>query len=336
MARRGPASRSTATAPRSIAPRGRAARLARTIGGRLLSIAAVLLGAVTIAFIAVKLIPGDPVQILSGGENVVDEEQRAVIARQFGLDQPVWVQYLRYVQLAFTGDLGDSYSFRRPVVEVIADSAGHTAQLAFGAIVLAILLAIVAAIATAGRPGPLRTAVAGVELVLLSTPVYWLGIILLAIFSFQLGWFPVVGNHGPSGLVLPVLAVALPIAALLSQVLRDGLEQALEQPFAITVRTRGVSELALRIGHGFRHSLLAAATLTGTVLGGVLGGSVLTETVFGRPGIGVVLLGAISTRDMPLVLGLVLLSALVFVVVNLFVDAVYLLIDPRLRKATAS
>ncbi len=163
--------------------------------------------------------------------------------------------------------------------------------------------------------------------------MYWLGIVLLSVFSFGLGWFPVTGSDGIASLVLPAVSLSLPLAALLSQVLRDGLEEALDEPFALTVRTRGVGETALRWRHVLRHSLLAVSTLSGTLLASVLGGSVLTETVFGRPGIGRVLVQAVGSRDMPLVLGIVMLAALTFVTINLAVDALYRVIDPRLRTA---
>jgi peptide/nickel transport system permease protein len=240
---------------------------------------------------------------------------------------------VRYLGHALTGNFGQSYQYRQPVIAMILDAAGPTLHLAGGAILLALCLAVANALATAGRRRELRTVLSGLELVLLSTPVYWIGIALLALFSFRLHWFPVTGNDGLAALVLPVVALSLPLAALLGQVLRDGLEEALSQPFALTVRTRGVSETALRIRHGLRHAALAVSTLTGTLLAGILGGSVLTETVFGRSGIGQITLQAIKTRDMPLVLGLVMMSALVFVVINLLVDAIYLVIDPRLRRA---
>lgn len=293
---------------------------------------AVLWGAATITFVAVKSIPGDPVSILTGGENVVDEAERAVLIRQYGLDQTLAVQYARYLGNALVGNFGESYQYRQPVIEVIRDAASPTLQLASGAVLLALFLAITNALATAGRRGGIRTVLAGLELTLLSTPVYWIGIVLLTVFSFRLNWFPVTGNDGFAALVLPTIALSLPLAALLGQVLRDGLEEALSQPFALTVRTRGVSEIALRVRHGLRHAALAVSTLTGTVLAGVLGGSILTETVFGRSGIGQITLQAIMTRDMPLVLGLVMMSALAFVVINLLVDALYLVIDPRLRR----
>jgi peptide/nickel transport system permease protein len=298
-------------------------------------IVGVLWGAATITFIAVKLIPGDPVSILAGGENVVGEAERAVLIQQYGLDQPLAVQYVRYLGNALVGDFGQSYQYRQPVIEVISDAAVPTLQLASGAILLALVLAVANAVATAGRRRWLRTVLSGIELVLLSTPVYWVGMVLLALFSFRLRWFPVTGDDGFAALVLPTIALSLPLAALLGQVLRDGLEEALSQPFALTVRMRGASEIALRVRHGLRHAALAVSTLTGTLLANVLGGSILTETVFGRSGIGQITLQAIRTRDMPLVLGLVMASALVFVTINLVVDAFYLVIDPRLRRARA-
>jgi peptide/nickel transport system permease protein len=309
--------------------------LTRWTARRLGVILAALWGAATIAFVAVKLIPGDPVSILTGGENVVDRAERAVLIHEYGLDQPLIVQYARYLGQALSGNFGQSYQYRQPVTEVILAASVPTLEPASGAILLASCLAAANALATAGHRRGLRTVLSGLELILLSTPVYWIGIVLLTLFSFRLQWFPVTGADGFRALVLPVIALSLPLAALMSQVLRDGLEEALSQPFALTVRTRGVSETALRVRHCLRHAALAASTLTGTLLASILGGSVLTETVFGRSGIGQITLQAIKTRDMPLTLGLVMMSALVFVVINLIVDALYLVIDPRLRRARA-
>ncbi|MFT4185568.1 MAG: ABC transporter permease [Rhizobium sp.] len=306
--------------------------LIHAVARRLGVIVAVLWGAATIAFIAVKLIPGDPVSILTGGENIVDAAEREALVRQYGLDQPLVLQYGRYIGQALLGNFGESYQYRQPVVDVIREAAGPTLQLAGSAIVIALSLAITVSLATAGRRRGLAVTLSSLELVLLSTPVYWIGIVLLSLFSFRLQWFPVTGNDGFSALVLPAIALSLPLAALLSQVLRDGLEEALAQPFALTVRARGVGETLLRVRHGLRHAALAASTLTGTLFATTLGGSILTETVFGRSGIGQITLQAIKTRDMPLVLGLVMLSACVFVIINLLVDALYLLIDPRLRR----
>ncbi|HHG8771739.1 TPA: ABC transporter permease [Raoultella planticola] len=299
---------------------------------RLLTIVAVLWGAATLSFIAVKLIPGDPVSIIiGGGDAVVDPAFRAELVRQFGLDQPLWIQYLRYCGQALSGDLGASYQFRQPVASVIASALQQTLPLALSALLLALTLAVINALATAGRRHRLRGLFSGLELAVLSTPVYWIGILLLTVFSFKLQWFPITGNDGIASLVLPAIALSLPLTAVFSQVLRDGLEEALALPFALTVRTRGVSETWLRLRHALRHGALALSTLTGTLLAGVLGGSILTETVFGRAGIGQITLLAIENRDMPLVLGIVMFSAFLFVIINLTLDALYLLIDPRLR-----
>jgi len=305
--------------------------MAKALLHRLFTVIAVLWGAATLTFIALKLIPGDPVLILSGGDSVVDDAYRATLIAQFGLDKPVWLQYLRYCGQALLGHFGQSYQYRAPVVEVISAALGQTLQLAVSALALALSLATLNALATAGRWHTLRATFATLELCLLSTPVYWIGIILLSFFSFHLQWFPVMGNDGWTSLVLPVIALSLPLTAILSQVLRDGLEATLGQPFTLTVRARGASETLLRLRHGLRHAALAVSTLTGTLLANILSGSILTETVFGRSGLGKITLQAIASRDMPLVLGLVMLSALLFVVINLLVDALYMLIDPRLR-----
>ncbi|MBY5768550.1 ABC transporter permease [Rhizobium leguminosarum] len=307
--------------------------LIRAVAHRLGVVAAVLWGAATIAFIAVKFIPGDPISILAGGENIIDAAGRQAMVRKYGLDQSLPSQYGHYIGNALLGDFGESYQYRQPVIDVIWEAAIPTFQLAVCAIVLALGLAIIVALATAGRRRGLATAISILELLLLSTPVYWIGIVLLSIFSFRLQWFPIIGNNGFESLVLPAVALSLPLAALLSQVLRDGLEEALVQPFALTVRARGVGETALRLRHGLRHAALATSTLTATLFANTLGGSILTETVFGRSGIGQITLQAMKTRDMPLVLGLVMLSACVFVAINLVVDALYLVIDPRLRRA---
>jgi peptide/nickel transport system permease protein len=302
---------------------------------RLGVILSVLWGAGTITFIVIKSIPGDPVTILAG-EDATDPAQLEAVRRAYGLDKPAIVQYLLYLGRALTGDFGTSYVYRRPVTAVLGEAMGPTAQLALTAVACALLLAVVNATLTAGRASGLRVTMNALELVILSSPVYWIGILLLALFSFKLGWFPVAGNAGRGALVLPVVTLMLPQMARLTQILRDGLEQTLDQPFALTIRTRGVSETLLRLRHGVRHSTLALATLTGTMLAEVLGGTVITETVFGRSGIGQILLRSITSRDMPLLLGVVMLAALVAVVINLSVDALYLVIDPRLRKQAVS
>ncbi|WEH43191.1 ABC transporter permease [Streptomyces sp. AM 2-1-1] len=303
------------------------------IAGHLGSAAAVLLGAATLAFLALQLIPGDPVSVLLGPSNSGSPEVRAEIAREYGFDRPVADQYLHYLGRLLQGDLGQSYQLQRPVRSLLADQLWPTMQLALAALVLAVVLAVVSAVATAGRRPGFRAVASVWELISASTPSYWVGIVLLTVFSFRFHVFPVAGAEGFASLVLPAVTLALPLTGVLAQVLREGLEAALEQPFVITARSRGVGLTAVRLRHALRHCAVPLLTLTGWLTGSLIGGAVLVETVFGRPGIGSLVLQAVSAKDMPVVIGVVLLSAFVFVVISTVVELLYPVIDPRLRSA---
>ncbi|MGW4637183.1 ABC transporter permease [Sphaerisporangium sp. NPDC004334] len=294
---------------------------------------AVLWGAATLAFAALMLLPGDPVATLLGPATMASAEVRDRIRADYGFDRPVLVQYFDYLRKLVTGDLGSSYQLQRPVWGLITDQLGPTAQLAVAAVVVAVVIALISAVATAGRDRRVRAVAGAWELVAVSLPSYWLGILLLTAFSFQLRIFPVIGTQDLAALVLPALTLALPIAGLLAQVLREGLEAALAQPFALTARARGLSPLAVRLRHALRHAAASLATLTGWLVGTLLGGAVLVETVFGRSGIGALTLQAVGDKDMPVVMGVVLLSALVFVVISAVLDLLHAVIDPRLRPA---
>ncbi|WP_033823136.1 ABC transporter permease [Kitasatospora sp. MBT63] len=307
-------------------------RLLRGVLRRLLGAFAVLLGAATVAFTALQLIPGDPVTVMLGPGTAATPEVKAQIRAQYGLDQPIAEQYLHYLGRLLTGDLGESYQLQRPVADLIGDQLRPTVQLALAALVLAVAMALVAAVATAGRRPALRAASSLAELLAASSPSYWIGILLLTAFSFQLRIFPVAGDQGLPALVLPAATLALPLAGVLAQVLREGLETALGQPFTLTARSRGLGRGAVLLRHALRHAAASAVTLAGWLSGTLLGGAVLVETVFGRPGIGALSLQGTTNKDMPLVIGVVLLSALVFVVISTVVDLLYLVIDPRLRS----
>jgi len=195
------------------------------------------------------------------------------------------------------------------------------------------VLAVLVALVTAGRGPWARRAVSTAELLAVSVPTFVIGIVLLSVFSFTLGWFPVSGAQGPASLVLPALTLALPITGVLGQVLREGLEKALEQPFAVTARARGLTERALVLRHALRHATLPAATLVGWFVAQLLTQAIITETVFGRPGVGRVVLQAVTGGDMPVVMAVVILSAVVFVTVSTVLDLLYRVIDPRLRSS---
>jgi peptide/nickel transport system permease protein len=304
--------------------------LAKAVLRRLLAGAVVLWAAATAAYLALLAAPGDTVDSIIG-DGADSPLIRAEIVREWHLDRPAVVQYLDYLGRAGHGDLGRSYLLQRPVRDVIGGQVGPTLKLALFAAGLGVLLALLLAVLTR-RPWA-RRASSTAELVLVSTPPFLIGIMLLSVFSFRLGWFPVAGDTGFVALVLPAVTLALPIAGVLTQVLRDGLDRALDEPFAVTARARGLRENAVLIRHALRHALLPAVTLTGWLFGILLGGAVIIEQVFGRPGLGQVTLQAVTTKDMPVVLAVVVLSAAVYVVLNTAADLAYLLIDPRLRRS---
>lgn len=308
---------------------GWAAELLRGLGGLLV----VVWGAATLGFLAVRLVPGDPVDTMLGIHAQVGEHIKAQIRADLGLDRSPLEQYLAYLGRLLTGDLGRSYQLNTPVVDVIGQQLPSTLQLTAAAMMLAIVLALAAVLLARGRVG---TAIAStVELVAVSAPTFWTGLLLLTVFGFGLGWFPVLSSSSPAALVLPALTLALPIGAILAQVLREGVTGALDQTFAQTARARGVGSARMLGRHGLRHGAVAAVAIGGYLVGSLLGGAVLVETVFARPGLGRVALRAILDRDMPVVLGLVILSALVVATVNLIVDLVLRRLDPRIRLGSA-
>ncbi|MPT14185.1 MAG: ABC transporter permease [Microbacterium sp.] len=300
--------------------------------GLLASVVIVLWGAATVAFLAFRVIPGDPVSVMLGPQAQVSEAVKDGIRADLGLDRPPLEQYVGFIGQLARGDLGESYQLRLPVTEVIGRQLGATVQLSALALGIAVVLALVVAVFVRGRVG--RTVAAGVELVVLSSPVFWIGLLLLSVFAFGLGWFPVSGTRNPATIVLPAITLALPVAALLSQVLRDGLMEAERMPFAETVRARGAGPTWFTLRHGVRHGAASAVTLAAYLTGSVLGGAVLVETVFARPGLGRVTLAAINDRDLPVLTGIILLSALVFVVINVVVELVHPLIDPRVAASS--
>lgn len=212
----------------------------RTILWKVASAVAVLWGAATVSFLTLHLVPGDPANVLLGGAAATSSGLREQIIAEYGFDDPVPVQYLRYLGKLLTGDLGQSYQQQLPVSTVIGEQLGATVELTVAATVVSVLLATVTATLTAGRRRPgVRGLTSGLELFALSMPAFWLGTLLLAVFSFRLGLFPVAGDAGPRALVLPTLTLALPIAGILAQTMRDGMDTALAQPFAVTARARG-------------------------------------------------------------------------------------------------
>jgi peptide/nickel transport system permease protein len=319
-----------AIALRTAALRPTAGRVPwRRILARLASGVVVLWAAVTIAFFTLQAIPGDIADILAGEQTYPGLKE--AISAEWGLDESVWQQYLSFLGRLATGDLGTSYVQRQPVADLLAAQVWSTVELAVVAGVVGAVLSVVLAVVSIGRSSAVRSAMSTLELVFTSVPTFWVGILLLMVFSFQWRLFPVAGANGWQSLVLPVITLALPTAGFLAQVVRESMERTLTEPFIVTVRARGVSESLVLLRHALGHALLPVMTLVGGVVGALLGGAVITETVFGRPGIGTITLNAVTGKDIPVVIAVVLFAALIYVVVSTVLDILYTIVDPRLR-----
>ena len=305
--------------------------MTRWLARRLALAVLVVFGAVTVAFVALQLAPGDPVYAIIG----TLEPSPALIGHvraDLGLDQPVIVRYGLLLGRLVRGDLGTSYQLGQPVWQLIADQFGATVELALAACTIAFVVSVLLAVGTAGRP-VLRRVSATLELVAISSPSYWVGVVLLTFFSFRLRLFPVAGGNGIAALVLPAVTIAVGLVGVFTQVLREELERALDEPFVLSSRARGTGETAVRVRHALRHALIPMATLGGWTMGALLSGAVVVETVFNRQGLGRLLVNAVLSRDLPVVTGIVVVTATLFTVLNLGVDLLYRLIDPRLRQA---
>jgi len=302
------------------------------LGRSLVDIVLVLWAAATITFIALQLIPGDPLDKLLAGVQEATPEMRAEIAAHYGLDQPLIVQYLSYLAGIVRLDFGVSYLRATPVVDLLFKEFGSTVELTVWAMIVAVGVAVLFSLATSGRQRRVRFLAQGFELVAVSIPSFWLGILLITLFSFSLRWLPAFGNDGPASLVLPVITLAVPLIGVLSQVLRERMEHTLHEPFVTTIRARGLGETRLRTDHVLRHASLPALTLSSVIFGSLLSGTAVVETLFARPGIGRLAVSAVQDRDIPLVLGFVVFAAFIFIVINTIVDMLYPIIDPRLRQ----
>ncbi len=314
-----------------------AAHRARWILLRVLGALGVLWAAATFTFFVQTLLPGNRAELILNLESSQTVRRSAAelapVNARFGFDDPIFAQYWHYLTGLVQGDLGISYQMKQPVVELIADQVGPTLVLTIAALAIAWAIALVVTLTTAKRGRKTSSFASGAEVVAAGLPHYWLGVILLVVFAINLQWFPVEGGTGLSGLILPALTLAIPLAGFLGQVTRDEFEKVLDQPFITSARTRGMSDRGVRARHALRHAALPAITLSGWALGALFSGAVIVELVFSRAGIGQVLVSAASARDIPLVSGIVVLVALIYVAANLLVDVAYRIVDPRLEGA---
>ncbi|MET7479898.1 ABC transporter permease [Streptomyces sp. NPDC005648] len=305
-------------------------RLAQAVG--------VLWAAYTLSFLVLDFLPGDPVTAMAGAgmdSGDVDPARLAALRHEYGFDKPVLVQYAEYLGRAVRGDFGDAISTGRPVTSTLADALPQTLQLTSAALLLAVLLGGgLAVVATYTSQRWLRQLLLSLPPLGVSVPTFWVGLLLVEAFSFRLHWFPAFGNDGLRGLVLPALTLAVPTGAQVAQVLAKSLLTALDQAYVETARAKGAGRWRVHLRHALRNASLPALTVVGLLVGQLIAGSVVVETVFSRDGLGRVTAAAVTAQDIPLVQGVVVFGALIFVATNLLVDLVYPLLDPRIVVAS--
>ncbi|MEH3154431.1 MAG: ABC transporter permease [Gordonia paraffinivorans] len=308
--------------------------MARYIAFRLLQAVAVLWAAFTVSFIVLFLLPSDPVSLAAesnGAGTPVDATAIAEMQARYGLDKPVWEQYWTALTNALHGDLGSSITTGRSVVSAIGDAVPSTLALAGTALVIAIVGGGgLAFLAVYTRVRWLRTALLSLPPLGAAVPTFWVGLILLQVFSFGLPVFPAFGDRTPASVVLPAITLAIPTGAVIAQVFATSLLSTWREPFVEVAATKGASRWYVHTRHVFRIATVPALTIAGVLVGELLAGSVVVETVFARAGVGRLTQTSVLAQDIPVVQGIVVLTALVFVVVTLAVDLVYPLIDPRI------
>jgi peptide/nickel transport system permease protein len=304
--------------------------VARFLLGRLLDGLIAILGVVTIVFVVSRLL-GDPtVLLLPVGAT---EAQLAELRAGLGLDRPIWEQYLSFLAGAARGDFGTSFQFMRPALEVVLERMPATMALAFSALGIGIVFGAIAGSLAALYRG---TALEGVVMVLAllgqATPVFWLGLLLILLFAVELGLLPTGGYDGPASLILPALTLGTFTTASIARLLRSGMLDVMRDDHVRTARAKGLMPGTVFLWHIARNSLIPVVTMTGILAGELLGGSVVTETVFSWPGVGRLIVQAMEQKDFPVVQAGVMVIAMTFVIINFCVDLLYGVLDPRIRR----
>jgi peptide/nickel transport system permease protein len=299
---------------------------------RLFSALIVILGVSTLVFMLIHIVPGDPVEVMLGESSMPAD--REALRHALGLDQPIVTQLLHYFNGLLHFDLGESLHSKRPIMDVLLERIPATIELAVAGLLVAILIAfplgMIAAVRrdTAWDSGAMFFSMFGI-----SVPNFWMGPLLILVFSLWLGWFPVSGRDNLASLVLPALTLGTAMAAILSRMVRASLLEVLGEDYIRTARAKGVSERVVLVHHALRNAMLPVMTLLGLQLGTLLGGAVITEIVFSWPGVGQLTIDAINRRDYPMVQACILLISLAYVVINTLTDLVYAWLDPRIRLA---
>jgi peptide/nickel transport system permease protein len=296
---------------------------------RVLSVVPVLFGVSIIAFLMSHLVPGDPVAVMLGQHGTAAD--RARLREELGLNDPIYTQYARFLKGALQGDLGHSIRSGQPVLQEIRDRFPSTLELTATAILVAVAVGVTLGVAAAAsRGGAADAGIMAFALLGISMPYFWSGILLILLFGLKLSWLPIAGD-GPTALVLPTITLAAPAAAVLARMTRSTMLEVLGQDFVRTAKAKGLRERIVIVRHVLKNALIPVVTIIGLQFGGLLTGAVIVESVFSRPGLGRYTVTAIQSRDFPQIQGIVLVSAAIYVFVNLLVDLLYAVIDPRIR-----
>ena len=300
------------------------------VARRLLLAIPTLLGVATVVFIALRMLPGDPARTVVGLQ--ATPEQIAQARHNLGLDQPLPVQYIHYLGQLAVGNLGNSSTTGSPVVEEIAARLPYTVQLTIVATLISAAVGIsLGLLAALHRNTVIDLLISAFAVVGLSVPVYWLGLMLIIVFAVKLHWLPSGGSFAPSSVILPSVTLGAFATGLVARMTRASILEVLQQDFVRTARAKGASRFRQVVRHALRNALLPVITIIGLQFGQLLGGAVLTETVFSWPGIGRLLVDSILTRDYSVVQGVILVFAALFILVNIVVDLAYAVADPRIR-----
>ena len=303
---------------------------------RLLTSIPVILGVSVLVFSMLHVLPGDPVLIMLG-EAAGSPERIAELRAQLGLNDPLPVQYARFLGNAVRGDFGRSIRTNRPVFDEIREQAPNTIQLTVAGLGLAIVLGVTLGV-LAGRfqnswidNFSMLLALIGV-----SMPSFWMGLLLIFFFALRLGWLPATGQGGLERLILPAFTLGVHAMAIIARLTRSNMIEVLNQEYIITARAKGLAERAMVMRHALRNALIPVLTIVGLQFGALLGGAVIIETVFARQGMGRLAVEAILAKDFPVVQGVVLVAAVIYVLINLLVDVSYTVLDPRIRVTGGS
>jgi ABC-type dipeptide/oligopeptide/nickel transport system permease component len=288
----------------------------------------------SIVFVVLQFIPGDPVMLALGGtpasDEVIDNERR-----RLGLDRPIHEQYLNFLAKMATGDLGTSYQTKQSVSAMIAERVRPTLELALGGLLVGVSLGVLLGIFAGLRPhGWVDTTLMSIALIGVSLPSFWIGMVLIHVFGLMLEWVPILGD-GIDALILPSITIGLFLAGGLARLIRSAIIETMSQDYIRTAHAKGLSAVRVVAKHAMRNAVIPPITLLGVQFAFLIGGAVVTESVFARPGLGALLINAVLTKDIPLVQGLVVYTTSAYIAINLALDLIYGLVDPRIRAQRA-